>query len=470
MIDYQKLNFKCGLEIHQQLNTNKLFCDCPSLVNDGAEPDIFFSRKLRAVAGESGMIDNAAKFESKKNRIFKYEACSSSACLVELDEEPPHMVNRHAVEVVVQVAKLFKAVLVDEVQFMRKTVIDGSNVSGFQRTALIAYNGMLDTSKGPVKIDSICLEEESAKKIKVKDDTVTYRIDRLGVPLIEIATDASIKDPAHCKEVAYLIGMFLRSTGRVRRGIGSIRQDVNLSIQSSSRVELKGFQDIRIIEGVIETEVKRLQAVKEHKPEVRKVNTDSSTKFLRPMPGASRMYPETDIPTFSFSKSFINAISIPELITEKAARLEQDFNLGSDLSRELVEHEGHFATYLKQFPNLEPLLIARTMIEMPKEIKKRFQIKPLHGHIEYVLDLVNQGKIQAGNIFNTLLLKAQGKTVDLSKFTPVDEDEVREFITVFFQKNPDSRPNVVMGEVMKNFSGRIDGKRAMELVMEAGKQ
>ena len=213
-----------------------------------------------------------------------------------------------------------------------------------------------------------------------------------------------------------------------------------------------------------------MQAVKEHKPEVRKVNTDSSTKFLRPMPGASRMYPETDIPTFSFSKSFINAISIPELITEKAARLEQDFNLGSDLSRELVEHEGHFATYLKQFPNLEPLLIARTMIEMPKEIKKRFQIKPLHGHIEYVLDLVNQGKIQAGNIFNTLLLKAQGKTVDLSKFTPVDEDEVREFITVFFQKNPDSRPNVVMGEVMKNFSGRIDGKRAMELVMEAGKQ
>ena len=162
-LDYKKLGFKCGLEIHQQLETHKLFCNCPSIVHD-SNPNIKIKRKLRAVAGETGKVDAAAAYEIKKDLKNVYEACSSSSCLIELDEEPPKEVNKDALDIVLQVALLLNAKPVDEIRVMRKTVVDGSNVSGFQRTMLVATDGFIETSKGKVIVDSICLEEESAKK------------------------------------------------------------------------------------------------------------------------------------------------------------------------------------------------------------------------------------------------------------------------------------------------------------------
>ncbi len=206
-MDYKKLNFKCGLEIHQQLDTHKLFCSCPSLVNDPNPPDLIIKRKLRAVAGEAGKKDIAALYEETKNKTFIYEASSSSSCLVELDEEPPHNINLEALEIAIQISLLLKAKIVPTLKVMRKIVIDGSNTTEFQRTALLAKNGKIKTSKGIVKITDIYLEEEAAKKIKTSKNEVTYRLDRLGVPLVEIATDASIKDPEHAKEVASIIGI-----------------------------------------------------------------------------------------------------------------------------------------------------------------------------------------------------------------------------------------------------------------------
>lgn len=464
MHNYTALGFKCGLEIHQQLSTKKLFCDCPSLVNDPASPDVFFSRKLRAVAGESGKVDQAAAYEMQKNRVFQYEGCSSSSCLVELDEEPPHAMNEEAVKTALQVALLLKCQLVDHVQIMRKTVVDGSNVSGFQRTALIGFNGIIDSSKGKVKIETVCLEEESAKKVETKENVVVYRLDRLGVPLIEIATDASIKDPEHCAEVAGLIGMVLRSTGKVRRGIGSIRQDVNVSIKGSARVELKGFQEIRSMAKVIDTEITRLQSVKDHKSEVRKVNPDNSSSFLRPMPGAARMYPETDVPTFALSKKLLEQIELPELITEKAIRLEKQYGISSELARELVEDEETFASLVKKFKNVSPALLGKVLVEMPKEIKARFNVQPSMVHIEETLGALNENKISKDAVFEVLCQKAQGKTVDVSRFTQVSDEELKSFIKVLKKTQPDAKPNVLMGEVMKVYRGRIDGKKAMEII------
>ncbi len=464
MQDYNLLGFKCGIEIHQQLATKKLFCPCPSIVNDPSTPDVFFSRKLRAVAGESGKVDAAAAYEVQKNRVFQYEGCSSSSCLVELDEEPPHAMNQEAVKTALQVALLLKCQLVDEVQIMRKTVVDGSNVSGFQRTALIGFNGVIDSSKGKVKIESVCLEEESAKKVETKENVVVYRLDRLGVPLVEIATDASIKDPEHCAEVAGLIGMVLRSTGKVRRGIGSIRQDVNVSIKCSARVELKGFQEIRSMAKVIDAEIARLQTVKEHKAEVRKVNPDNSSSFLRPMPGASRMYPETDVPTFALSKKLLDAIELPELITEKALRLEKQYSISSDLARELVEDEDAFAQFVKKFKNVTPALLGKILVEMPKEIKARFNVQPSMGHIEEAVSLLNENKVSKDAVFEVLTQKAQGKHVDVSRFTQVSDEELKSFIKVLKATQPDAKPNVIMGEVMKVYRGRCDGKKVMEII------
>ena len=306
-IDYQKLGFKCGLEIHQQLEGKKLFCNCLTL-NSDAEADVKFERRLRAVAGETGKIDIAAKHEMEKGRKIIYEADSADTCLVECDEEPPHELNIEALETTLKAALLFNAKVVDEIQVMRKTVVDGSNVSGFQRTALVAQDGFIETSQGKVVIPTICLEEEAAQKLEDGNNFVRYRLDRLGIPLIEIATNAGIKSPEHAKEVAAYIGMVLRSVG-VKRGLGTIRQDVNVSIKDGARTEIKGFQDLRSIPKVIEYEINRqLNAINQNKKlneEVRKAEPDFTTSFLRPMPGADRLYPETDVVHVKVEKNYV---------------------------------------------------------------------------------------------------------------------------------------------------------------------
>ena len=310
-LNYQELGFKCGLECHQQLSGRKLFCNCPTL-NSDKDADIKVERKLRAVAGETGDVDVAAEFEMSKKKRFLYESNSEDTCLVEYDDEPPHGLNREVLETTIKVALLLNAKIIDEIQVMRKTVVDGSNVSGFQRTALVARDGFIDTSLGRVGIPIICLEEEAAQKLEEGKDFARYKLDRLGIPLIEIATSADIKSPEHAKEVAAHIGMVLRSVEGVKRGIGTIRQDVNISIEKGARTEIKGFQDLRSIPKVIEYEVKRqLSSIKEGKKlerEVRKAEPDFTTSFLRPLPGAARLYPETDVLPVRIYKNYIEKL------------------------------------------------------------------------------------------------------------------------------------------------------------------
>jgi len=260
---------KCGLEIHQQLNTKKLFCDCNSIIIDD-KPDFFLKRKLRTSASELGEIDKAALHESQKNKYFIYEGYHDSNCLICIDEEPPLELNKKALNIALQVSLLLNAKPVDEIQVMRKVVIDGSNITGFQRTALIATDGYIETSEGKIKIETICLEEEAAKKKKDTQDYSIYNISRLGIPLIEIATGPEIKSNESAKEVAVKIGMVLRSVGSLRRGIGSIRQDVNVSF-NGPRVEIKGFQDLQSIPKIIKFEEERQKEEGIKEPHVRKL-------------------------------------------------------------------------------------------------------------------------------------------------------------------------------------------------------
>jgi glutamyl-tRNA(Gln) amidotransferase subunit E len=261
-IDYKKLKLTCGIEIHQQIASHKLFCGCPSLLRDDT-PDVRVERELRAVVGETGMIDAAAAHETKKGLRFIYEAYSDSTCLVELDEEPPHEMNREAIGVGLMVSKIIGAEIVGEVQVMRKTVVDGSNTSGFQRTALISRNGKITTSEGDVRISSICIEEDAAKIIERKEGAVVYRLDRLGIPLIEIGTEPDIHSPKQAQDAAAKLGMILRSTEKVARGLGTIRQDVNISIAGGTRIEIKGAQDLRMVPTLVEYEARRQVAILE---------------------------------------------------------------------------------------------------------------------------------------------------------------------------------------------------------------
>ncbi len=264
-MDYTALGLKVGLEIHQQLLTHKLFCDCASRL---AEEDagIRFQRRLRPTQSELGEVDAAAIEEARRHLTFVYEATGNS-CLVEADEEPPHHPNEEALDIALEISLLLGAKPVREVDFMRKLVIDGSNTAGFQRSALVALDGAIMVNGKRIGVPTILLEEDAARKVGEKADEVFYRLDRLGIPLAEVSTTPDIASPEEAREVAVAIGSLLRATRKVIRGIGTIREDLNVSIRGGARIEVKGVQDLRLIETYVQNEVERqtmlIEAAKE---------------------------------------------------------------------------------------------------------------------------------------------------------------------------------------------------------------
>ncbi|MBK5133792.1 Glu-tRNA(Gln) amidotransferase subunit GatE, partial [Candidatus Bathyarchaeota archaeon] len=280
--DYSKLGLKIGLEIHQQLNTKtKLFCECKPLYFK-EEPELTFLRRLRPTQSELGQIDPAAFFEFQKGIMLRYEANKTSTCLVEMDEEPPHSLNKEAVEISLTAALMMNAKPVDEIHIMRKTVIDGSNTTGFQRTCVIAMDGWIKIGDKIVQIQHASLEEDAARKTGTEKNgkIISYRLDRLGIPLIEVATAPVIYSPKEAQDVALVLGRILRDTGKAMRGLGTIRQDLNISLTKGALIEIKGVQELDLISVVLEYEIKRQINLIKISEELQKKNmkTNSLTK------------------------------------------------------------------------------------------------------------------------------------------------------------------------------------------------
>src|SRR3989344_1935525 len=425
-LDYVKLGFKCGLEIHQQLEGKKLFCSCPTVIRK-EEPDFIVKRRLRASAGESGARDQAAAFEQAKQKEFAYQGYYDSICLVELDEEPPHSVNPQALQTSIQIAKLLNCKVVDRIIFMRKTVVDGSNTSAFQRTALIGRNGHLEVNGKKVGIDTVCVEEEACQVMARKEKEDVYNLSRLGIPLIEIATDASIHSPEECKVVAEKLGLILRSVPGMKRGIGTIRQDVNVSIKGGARTEIKGFQEFKAIPKVVDFEVTRqLELVKQGKEvesSVRKAEADFTTTFLRPMPGADRMYPETDVPLIIPK---VEELTKVELLEDKAKKF-MDLGMGKDLAMKTVKSSdlALFEKLLK-YDKVKPAFIAETLLSYDSDVKSKFKEadpkKVTEKHWEELFSELNEGKIAKTSILEILGEVCTGKKMDLKKYELISED------------------------------------------------
>lgn len=474
-LDYVKLGFKAGLEIHQQLNTHKLFCNCPSVLRQD-EPDYVVQRKLHAVAGESGEVDIAARHEAEIGREFVYEVYKDNDCLVDLDEAPPYEINQEALKIAVQIALLLNAKIIPITQIMRKTVIDGSNTTGFQRTVMIARDGWIETTYGKVGIAGIYLEEDSARRIKKEENKVFFRLDRLGISLMEITTDASMKNPEQVKEAALHIGNILRSS-KVRRGIGTIRQDLNLSIRKGTRVELKGFQEPRIMIKVIDNEIKRqlalIEAGKTVKPEVRNVMPDATSQYLRPMPGSARMYPETDLPILKISRSFIDEAkkTLPKLRIEIREELKAH-GLNEEMIKLLIKENkiDEFKELLEVYNS--PSLIVKMLLIFPKEIASR-EKKSLEEVNEFLnrdvlVDILNElgrKKISEVQVKEVMDRIAKGESFGRAiEFKKEEGNKVEEKIMKIIKEKPGLSVNAYMGLVMQQLKGQVDGKVAMEII------
>ena len=251
-----EIGLKVGLEIHQQLLTNKkLFCNCSQTESD--EFNSKFSRKLRASKSELGEYDPAAIFESKKSKTMIYFTNSNSCCLVEKDDEPPHELDIEAKNIALLIASSLHSNIFSEIYPMRKMVIDGSNTSGFQRTMLVSQGGYVEVEGQKIGVQSICLEEDAAKLLEDRENEREFSLERLGIPLVEIALEPVSANPATMRKIALTLGRLLRTTKKVTRGLGSIRQDVNVSVSDSGVVEVKGVQQLDQLEKVVEYEAKR---------------------------------------------------------------------------------------------------------------------------------------------------------------------------------------------------------------------
>ena len=305
--DYSALGLRVGLEVHRQLDTShKLFCDCPTILST-KPPTLTIERRLRPTQSELGQIDPAVLFEFHKGRTIRYEADPETTDLVELDEEPPHRLNEEAIDIALTITALFNARPMDEIHVMRKVVIDGSNTTGFQRTAIISLNGKLNVDGKEIPIQQITLEEDSGRKTGESKNSVTFRLDRLGVPLIEISTGADINNPEEASKVAFEIGKMLRATRSVKRGLGSIRQDLNVSIKNGALIEIKGVQELELVAKVIELEVQRQTILLQIRDELR-------TRSLKPTDFTDSFVDLTEQLSSSQSKIIQSAVKNGEAV------------------------------------------------------------------------------------------------------------------------------------------------------------
>ncbi|MFX0121863.1 MAG: Glu-tRNA(Gln) amidotransferase subunit GatE [Candidatus Hodarchaeota archaeon] len=278
--DYDELGFKAGIEIHAQLSTpQKLFCHCPAILTN-EDPQDIIQRKFRPVLGEMGVYDPALLIEFKKDHTIFYEVFDS-ICTYELDETPPFPINDEALYGCVKLAKMMNCNIVEETHVCRKNYLDGSVPCGFQRTSLVGYNGyillynefsMIKEKKLP--ITWIYIEEDAARKDneRTKNKNIFFKLDRLGIPLIEIVTHHNLNSPAEVVSAARSLGMLIKSSGIARKGLGTLRQDINVSITEGARVELKGIQLLQLIPIAIDIEIKRQKGLIAIKKELKKRN------------------------------------------------------------------------------------------------------------------------------------------------------------------------------------------------------
>jgi len=477
-IDYGRLGIKAGLEIHQQLDIGgKLFCRCPAFLRS-EEPDFIVRRKLHAVAGETGEVDIAVGYEASLKKEFVYQGYSDTNCLLELDEEPPHLIDEKALEEVLKIALLLNCEIYPISQIMRKTVIDGSNTSGFQRTVLIAHDGYLEMGFGRIGIATIALEEDSARLVSdKKGKEVVFRLDRLGIPLVEISTKADLHSAEEIKECALKLGEILRAC-KVKRGIGTIRQDLNVSIKGHDRVEIKGFQEPKIMIKTVELEVARqLEDVKNKKKngEVRNSKEDGTSEFLRPMPGGARMYPETDLPLLKIGRDRINSVKkeLPKLRHEIRDELKK-IGLNDEMIKLVLDSGGSLDEFevLINVYNKDANLVAKMVVlwrqEFATKLKKSFsEVKEILNErvLESILESVRERKLNEGDVKGVLWSILEGKNIeDALKIEKVGDDKLEGEIIKIIKEKPGLGANAYMGLVIVKLGKSVDKRKAMEIL------
>jgi len=256
-LDYAAVGLMSGLEVHQQLLTErKLFCHCPAghytRTHDGT-----LLRHMRPTLSELGVYDGTALMEFKTRKHVIYLLNRENTCTYEMDDTPPFLVNQQAIDIAIEQCLMLGCDIVDEVHIARKQYLDGSIPTGFQRTAIVGVNGRLPFRGRELSITQVTVEEDSCREVSDRGHLIVWRTDRLGMPLIETVTGPDLRTPDEVEEAILLVGRVCRSTRHVRVGLGASRQDVNVSVRGGRRVEIKGVPQAGLAPALVHGEAVR---------------------------------------------------------------------------------------------------------------------------------------------------------------------------------------------------------------------
>ncbi len=288
--DYANVGFKSGLEIHQQLLTEKkLFCRCPA-GHYSKKYDAEILRHMRPTLSEMGEYDGTALMEFKTKKDIIYHINRDTVCTYEMDDTPPFEIDETALDIALEIAMLYRCNMIDEIHIARKQYLDGSIPTGFQRTTIVSVNGKIPYKNREIEIIQLSLEEDSCREVSDIGHTRVYLTDRLGMPLIETVTGPDMKTPFEVAEVGNILRKLVRTTGKVRTGAGAAREDVNVSVTGGTRIEIKGVPSLKRIPLLTYNEAMRQWNLLRLREELKKrgitsntfeSKTDDITKLLR---------------------------------------------------------------------------------------------------------------------------------------------------------------------------------------------
>ncbi len=471
-----------GMEVHIELNTkSKMFCGCRA--------DFF------------GVAPNT-------------NVCP--VCLGMPGTLP--VINKRAVEYTIMAGLALNCDIQSHNVFARKNYFYPDLPKGYQISQYelpLCLNGYVDiepedsdTAKR-IRIRRVHLEEDTGKLTHVNDHSLVD-LNRAGVPLLEIVTEADIHSAdeayAYVTKLRQLVRYLGVSTGDMEKG--AMRCEVNLSLkevktdQWGTKVEIKNLNSFRSVRNAIAYEIERQARVLNEEGTIKQVTMGwdenrNITVLQRTKEGDTgyRYFPEPDLPPLDLDSTWIEELKagLPELPDAKLARYTTDLGLSKKEALVLVEDRAVAEYYdrvvaaASNSAGVTPKLISnwisgelfRLLTESGTEVTE-IQIKP--EQLVTLIELVNAKTINQtaakktfGVMFETS--RPPGEIVEELGLQQIsDKDQLVTIAQQVIADNPDAAEQFkqgkekiikfLVGQVMRATRGKANPQLAEQLLRE----
>ncbi|NCN03657.1 MAG: Asp-tRNA(Asn)/Glu-tRNA(Gln) amidotransferase subunit GatB [Candidatus Pacebacteria bacterium] len=369
-------NLVCGMEVHAELKTNsKMFCGCKNDPFNASEPNIY---TCPVCLGMPGGIPVA---------------------------------NKKAIEWTIKLGLALNCKINLFSKFDRKNYFYPDLPKAYQISQYdipFCYEGVIETSFGPIRITRIHLEEDTGKLLhkRIKGEEVSLiDFNRSSVPLIEIVTEPDIKSPEQAKEYGKALRDIIRylEIGDCDMEQGGMRLEANISIRKegetelpSYKTEVKNINSFRFVEQAIKYEMERQEEILEAgdipQQETRGWDAKKSVTFSqRTKEDAEdyRYFPDPDLPPIRFTTEQIEKIraELPELPTALIKRWKDQYQVEERFS-ELLFSSPTEAKWLEDLF----ILVQKENIEANKIANALANKKISYQQTDKPIDVVNRYK------------------------------------------------------------------------------